>query len=223
MRHRRYLITLTPFVTRISILFIVGVFALGGLLGFTIGSFVGIWREPNKEAVLTEKVAPLLEPLESILIESNVDEPIESVEEEASVLYYDCPLDTDLQDYIRALCEEKQVPMELVIALIEVESSFQANAVSKTNDYGLMQINRINHEWLTKTYGITDFTDPYQNVLCGITILSQHYHRFGDTDKALMAYNLGATGAKHKWEQGVYETSYTQKIKSAMEVYENEI
>ena len=215
MRHKRYLITLTPFVTKISILSLLGVFLFGGLLGFILGSFVGISKEPIEKTVYVDRPKPIIQPVESPCIES--------IPEEQSVVYYDCPLDEDLQDYIRTLCEENHLPMELVIAVIEVESSFRANAVSGTSDYGLMQINSINHSWLAEEYGITDFLDPYQNVLCGITILSQHYDSFGDTDKALMAYNLGATGAKRKWEQGVYETPYTRKIKSAMEVYENEI
>ena len=142
-----------------------------------------------------------------------IDEPI----------YYDCPLDHELQDYIREMCAEKGIPMSLVIAQIEVESSFRLHLISGTNDYGLMQINKVNHEWLSEQYGITDFLDPYQSVFCGITILSQHYNQYQQIERSLMAYNLGATGAKRLWDKGIYETHYTRKIMKAMEVYENEI
>lgn len=131
--------------------------------------------------------------------------------------YYDCPLSEELQDYIRMLCEEHDLPMDLVIAQIDVESDFIPEAMSGTNDYGLMQINKINHERMQEEFGITDFLDPYQNVLCGINILAEHYHRFGDIDKALMAYNLGASGARKLWSKGIYSTEYVKEVRSAME------
>lgn len=134
-------------------------------------------------------------------------------------IYYDCPLSEELQDYIRRLCQENKLPMSLVIAMIDVESDFRPDLISQTNDYGLMQINKCNHEWLANDYGITDFLDPYQNVFCGITIISEHYHRYEDLDKALMAYNLGATGAKRLQNKGIYTTEYTRKVTTAMEVY----
>ncbi len=144
--------------------------------------------------------------------------------EEPVVFYYDVPLSEDLQDYIRELCKKHDVPMSLIMAMIEVESSFRSDVISGTNDYGLMQINKINHEWLTEEYGITDFLDPYQNVFCGITIIAGHLEKTdGDIALALMRYNCGATGAKRLWDKGIYSTSYTEKILAAMEVYGNEI
>lgn len=215
MRHKRSSIAITPFVARIRFPFIVGVFICGFLLGFILGSIARTSEEPIERVVYIDRVEAIIKPIESYPIQNEVEEEL--------VTYYDCPLDNDLQDYIREQCETKRVPMSLVVAMIEVESSFQADVVSGTSDYGLMQINEINHEWLSEEYGITDFLDPYQNVFCGITILSEHYDRFQDVDKALMAYNLGATGAKKLWDKGIYETSYTRKINTAKEAYENEI
>lgn len=216
MKYGKYVINYTPRLLRIILLFVAGLLIMGGLLGFAAGVV-------SAKALTHQEEVPILLP--SLLEETpTVDETIEIVETiEPINVYYDCPLDHDLQDYIRELCDENGVPMPLVIAMIKVESSFRESVISKTNDYGLMQINKINHEWLSEKYGVTDFLDPYQNVLCGIKILSQHYNRFQDTTKALMAYNLGATGAKRKWDAGIYETAYTQKIQAAMEEYENEI
>jgi soluble lytic murein transglycosylase-like protein len=145
--------------------------------------------------------------------------PVEPIEQ----VYYDCPLDNDLQDYIREVCEINDIPMSLVLAIISAESSFRQNIISKTNDYGLMQINVVNHEWLSEEFGITDFLDPYSNVFCGIQIYMKHYEKYGNMNKALMAYNLGATGAKRLWDKGIYGTDYTQKILKIMEEYDNEI
>lgn len=166
--------------------------------------------------------------------ESNIEPPLESIEITVSdeeiepippkeEVYYDVPLDTELQDYIREICESNDVPMTLVLALISVESSFRPNIISATNDYGLMQINAVNHEWLTEKYGITDFLDPYQNVYCGVVILSQHLAKCEDEHMALMAYHFGATGAKRLWDKGVYATEYTNRIIEIKEKYDNEI
>lgn len=152
-----------------------------------------------------------------------VKEDAHFIVKEETAVYYDVPLSFELQDYIRNLCDEKGVPMSLIMAIIEVESYFKPDLISGTNDYGLMQINTCNHEWLREKHGITDFLDPFQNVFCGITILAGHYDKFGDVDMALMAYNLGAGGAKKKWKNNVFETRYTEKVNSAWEGYKDEI
>ena len=174
------------------------------------------------EGTLPESVSiPSTEETTSEYVTEAQTEEVPQTQEEP--VYYDCPLSHDLQDYIREQCERQGISMSLVIALIEVESSFQADVISRSDDYGLMQINVINHGWLYEEYGITDFLDPYNNILCGITILSQHYERYGDETKALMAYNMGATGAKRNWDKGIFETTYTRKIQSAKERYDLEI
>lgn len=203
-------------------------------LGVALACEFDLWQAPrDSESTVdpqTESVTTIY--TEDVSSESLTDdapqtEEIPQTEEAPSItekpVYYDCPLSHDLQDYIRELCDRKGVPMTLVLALIEIESSFQADVISRTDDYGLMQINAINHGWLYEKYGITDFLDPYNNILCGITILSMHYESYGDETKALMAYNMGAFGAKRKWDIGVYETPYTNKILSAKERYDLEI
>lgn len=158
---------------------------LGGLIGGLIGHII----TPDRD--VTDVYEPIVEvaTFEEISTEEVTSEEITDVVEtttaEAKIenIYYDCPLSHDLQDYIRELCNENGIPMSLVIAMIDVESSFNPDAVSSTDDYGLMQINKCNHGWLRKQ-GVTDVLDPYQNVLGGIIILSQCYN--GNMSKALM-------------------------------------
>ena len=50
-------------------------------------------------------------------------------------------LDYDLQVTMQACCEEYGVPYALALAVADVESRFDPDATSNTNDYGLMQIN----------------------------------------------------------------------------------
>lgn len=209
---QRYVIRWTPRLKRKIILCLITIFIIGGIFGFTIYKvFATSKKETGSITTIPIKPAVLVkEPT----VEATEPQPI----------YYDCPLSNDLQDYIRELCSDKDVPMSLIIAMIEVESSFRANIISKSDDYGLMQINKINHEVMSEKYGITDFLDPYQNVFCGITIIAEHLEKTdGDIALALMRYNCGATGAKRLWDKGIYSTSYTEKIMTTMEEYDNEI
>ena len=214
---KRYVVEWSPWLLRVIITIVVIIFTAGVIMGYGI-SRVATSNDEKPIEVTVENTTTEVAETTHTTTEVTTSKAVEPDE-----VYYDCPLSHSLQDYIRELCEKNDIPMSLVIALIRVESSFLVNTISDTGDYGLMQINKINHEWLFEEYGITDFLDPYENVFCGITILTQHYNRFQDVDKALMAYNLGATGARRLWEAGIYETSYTQKIKAAMEVYENEV
>lgn len=128
--------------------------------------------------------------------------------------YIDVPVDEDLQDYIWSLCclydiEDQYV---LVYAVMRKESNFDSNAISATNDYGLMQINISNHSSLSQRLGITDFLDPYQNVHAGIYMLANALHKYGNVPDALMAYNMGGGGASKLWAQGIHSTSYSETV-----------
>lgn len=128
-------------------------------------------------------------------------------------------LDEELQEFIYCLSYGYNIDYAFVMGLIETESTYQVNAVSSTNDYGLMQINTVNHEWLKEKLGVTDFLDPYQNTRSGIYILRNLFEKYEDPEKVLMAYNMGETGAKRLWDKGIYETDYTNKvIKNIMEI-----
>lgn len=144
--------------------------------------------------------------------------------------YFEVPLARGLQDYIFDQCEIYNIDPALVIALIHVESCFISTAESKTNDFGLMQINSFNNEWLKETLGVTDMLDPYQNVQAGIYILNNCRRsverNFPDVTgeqklhMILMSYNMGFTGANRNcWSNNVYSSRYSEKIMSYYESY----
>lgn len=130
--------------------------------------------------------------------------------------YYDVPLSEDIQDYLFETCNKYNVPVALMLGLIEAESSFNPNAVSSAGAVGLCQIMPSNYDWLHETLGITSLSDPKQNILCGVYILSMHMKNYGtDTaglHKSLMAYNMGAGGASKLWATGKYQSSYSIKV-----------
>lgn len=124
----------------------------------------------------------------------------------------DCRMPEEEQEFVFYLCSGYNMDFTLVMALIEHESHFDPAAISKTNDYGYMQINVQNHEWLTETLGVTDYTDPYQNIRAGVFVLRKLFERYQDVEMVLMAYNMGENGAGRLWDKGVFRTDYTQEI-----------
>lgn len=135
----------------------------------------------------------------------------------------DVSMDEEMQEFVYYLSYGYNIEFPFVMALIDYESSFDKNAVSISDDYGLMQINSINHEWLTEKLGVTDFLDPYQNTRSGIFILRKLFEKYEDPAKVLMAYNMGETGARRLWEKGIYETDYSSSIMKQAVEYKNEI
>ncbi len=131
-----------------------------------------------------------------------------------TINYYDIPLDQKHQDYIISKCKEKDIDVELVLAVMKVESNYNFDIISRTNDYGVMQVNKINHKWLKKELNINDFLSFYDNTNAGIHILSQYKWCESET-QMLMCYNMGVSGAKRLWKKGVYETTYTKKVLQA--------
>ena len=122
------------------------------------------------------------------------------------------PMDTNLQKHVYDVANEYGLDWTLLMAVIQKESRFDPYAVSATSDYGLMQINHINHGWLSVETGVNDFLDPYQNVRAGAYMLKQLFDKYQDPHMALMAYNMGEGGASWCWEQGVYTSQYSREV-----------
>lgn len=141
----------------------------------------------------------------------------ETLPERAGFTYYDgVDLDKATQDFIFVEAGEAAVNYELVLAIIIKESNCDPNAISETDDWGYMQINKCNHAWLAEQYGLTDMLDPHQNIIAGITILATLSRCDDGTDaglhKVLMAYNMGPGGAAEAWARGTYSTAYSKTI-----------
>lgn len=165
-------------------------------------------------------------PVEQVTITKTIEVPSyeeDKLPELAEVKFYDVPLSHSLQRYIYEICADENVPVSLVIAMIEHESSFNPEEISSTDDYGLMQINTVNHSSLEEQYKTADLMNPYQNVFCGIKMIGSYISSYGDYNKALMAYNMGEYGAEKAWENGIESTSYSKSILALMEQYEQEV
>ena len=98
--------------------------------------------------------------------------------EEPTIWREDVPLSAELQAALLAICEEAGVDPLLALGLIETESNFVTDAVSRTGDYGLCQLNHL--------YFPTDLT-PEENMRRGIGYLAELLKRYGSTETALTA------------------------------------
>lgn len=168
--------------------------------------------------VSVETEVPLpVEETETPMPEVSV-EPTPTAEIEETTRYRDdIPLEAELQEIMWSCCEKYEVPFALAVAMAQVESTFNPDAVSPTNDYGLMQINQFNHEWL-QGLGMDPLTYA-GNIEAGIYMISQHIQSYGEIELALMAYNSGPSGARKLWDAGTYQTSYSRKVMTAYETW----
>lgn len=99
-----------------------------------------------------------------------------------------------VQPFLREAAQAHGVDMELLKAIIAVESGFKRDAVSPRGALGLMQITAVAGE---RYAGIAApelaqrLLDPRTNVLTGARMLADLMQRFGRIDAALAAWNAG--------------------------------
>ncbi len=127
---------------------------------------------------------------------------------------YDVPLDVELQFFIDRLCESYHIDAAIIMAMIERESNFKADAIGDNgHSHGLMQIQERFHLERMERLGCDNLLDPYQNVLVGIDYLAEQLERYEDIEKALVAYNAGPTGAYKYWfSRGMYSSDYSKAV-----------
>lgn len=176
----------------------------------------------------SEEESEVSEDTSEDVTEEVMKEPNISIEEteiyvvEPVPIRIDCRLDDATQQMILEKCEQYNIDFAFAMAVIFKESSFRPDADSGSS-VGLMQINRINHPWLSEELGITDFFDPEQNVTAGLYVLRGLFDKYEDPHKVLMAYNMGSTGAKRKWDKGIYTSAYSEGVLQTAEKYTAEI
>jgi soluble lytic murein transglycosylase len=99
---------------------------------------------------------------------------------------------------IAAESSRAELPIELVLALIQVESSGYNFAVSPMGAMGLMQLKPATGEEVAGEIGLRwrgaqTLFDPVSNVRLGVFYLRELVDRYGSVKTALAAYNWGPT------------------------------
>lgn len=177
------------------------------------------------DVTTSEKMTSLkIEDLESILeIDNKLLEEVPEVPEiqikKVEKENYKIPLDENILDFLKVTTDYYNLDYYLVLALIRHESNFNANAIGNNESYGLMQIHKINHDWLKDELNIENFLNPYDNIEAGCHMLSDLFNKYEDENKVLMAYNFGETGASRQWEQGINNTDFTNKVLETKYLY----
>lgn len=177
-------------------------------------------NEPEKEVTDVDPVVFVTPPIGEDPMEA---EKIEEALLAQGYLSDAVPLSYDLQDIMRTACEEYGCPYPLALAVAEVESHFDMDAVGAVGEVGIMQLNPgpENTYWINlEAETGEDPTTPAGNIICGAYLLGTHMANYGDTEKAVMAYNMGNAGAERAWENGVTSTEHSEKIMEAMARWE---
>lgn len=112
---------------------------------------------------------------------------------EARIPRLDAPERHVLARTIVAEAEAARIDPLLVMALIEVESSFDPHALSVRGARGLMQLREPTMRRELERHGLVlrNPLDPVANVQAGVRYLRRLLDAFGREEIALMAYNAG--------------------------------
>ena len=99
----------------------------------------------------------------------------------------------EIQRLVSESCTKHGVDPKLVMAVIQQESGFNQNAISKTGAQGLMQLMPAT----AKSLGVQNAFNPEQNIEGGVKYLKGLLDRFhGNKILALAAYNAGPNAVK---------------------------
>ena len=216
-RNRRRNMLVRSF-TVLTILFI--------LVGLSIGRIVKAGEEKQQEQETKIEEVEITDTYEIIALAAGQKEIFTTEDIEVKEICF-VPLPVDMpeedQRIVFEIATENDVAFTLVMALIGCESEFDKNAYSATGDSGYMQINDCNIEEM-KNRGFEDMFDTADNVGAGVSILRELYDTYGDeTERVLMAYNMGASNASKLWDQGIVSSEYSRKIVASEREYSNYI
>lgn len=133
------------------------------------------------------------------------------------------PMPYEWQDYMRTYCEEYGCPYPLALAVAQTESNFDMDAVGASGEVGIMQLNpgpgSSYHAEIQAATGL-DPTTASGNIAGGCYKLGLYLAKYGNVEKAAMAYNMGEGGARNAWDSGITSTDYSKAVKEAMETWE---
>jgi len=144
-----------------------------------------------------------------------------------TITYYNVPLSYELQDYIRETCEEFNVDMKTILAIMKTESDFKHESKSKNNigngySVGICQLNQNHIRWYAKLTSIRDFdiNNIHHNIRAGVAIFKyyrNYWEQKVDSDKleiyTLNSYNMGIQGFK----------TYIKKYKNISRSYDKKV
>lgn len=168
-----------------------------------ISAAMEIWYEPVEEVI---------EYPASTEADRTAVEIIEDNEWLWEAYHAEIPLTLEEQEQLRAAADEFGVWYPLALAMVDVETKFQNVAGDDGRSIGYLQVNRTYHKDLMAEIGATDLWNPQDNFRTGLAYLAEQIENSETIHGALMAYNMGPTGAARAWEDGTHETEYSRNV-----------
>lgn len=114
---------------------------------------------------------------------------------------------------INACSQKYDVPVNIILGVMKIESGFNNNSTSKAGALGLMQLM----PKTAKSLGVSNPLDPAQNIEGGVKYIRKMLDMFdGDMKLALAAYNTGPGNVKKRG-------AVFQNIPSGVQGYVNKV
>ena len=124
-----------------------------------------------------------------------------------------------LKTYTKEVCAEYDVDQTLALGVIYNESRFQSGLThlnsNGTMDYGLMQVNEVNFDYLHETLGINsmqELLDDNVGIRCGVQLLAYHKQYTDDDSSALLRYQVGAGRYNQYLKSGEWSNETHQRV-----------
>jgi len=211
---------------KLTVMLAIGAILLG-VNNIQLNSIVRV-KDENIKIIENENTL-LIQKLEDNSVElakyKNIVDSFNDIEIEGlNYTYYDLPLSAREQEYIQDLAYQNNFSYELILAIINLESRFNKNAVSFSNCLGLMQLNEKYLSTYSELAGIEN-PDPYDiehNVSMGIAYLSylrEYWISQGVTADehlyfmVLNSYNMGISSyINFIKENNTYSRTYDQLV-----------
>ncbi|HSH44158.1 MAG TPA: lytic transglycosylase domain-containing protein [Arenicellales bacterium] len=131
------------------------------------------------------------------------------------------PQPSSYDGLIESTARQLRLDPMLIKSVMQAESAFDPNAVSRKGASGLMQLMPAT----ARRYGVSNLFDPRQNVMGGARYLSFLLERFdGDLELALAGYNAGENAVDNHRGVPPYEETrhYVKKVLRLYRQYRNE-
>jgi hypothetical protein len=123
-----------------------------------------------------------------------------------------------INNYINEICSDYNVRPELIKAIVYHESRYNPRA-KNGNCLGLMQVSKRWHSDRAKKLGVTDFYDPYSNILVGTDYISELLHKYKDPTLVLMLYSMDNQKAFSMYKKGKV-SAYAKVVLSKAKEFE---
>jgi hypothetical protein len=122
-----------------------------------------------------------------------------------------------INGYVADISKAYEIDPYLIMSVIEQESEYNPRA-KNGNCLGLMQVSSYWHKDRAERLGVTDFYDPYGNILLGVDYICELRGKYKDIYLVLMLYNM-----EHKTAFALYNNGqvsyYARTIVNRAERY----